>query len=184
MFMSEVASELEPKPRRFRIQQPVPQPAKTEENLPKRPQAKRRGVQRVIGLGPMGRVTTSFGEVYAQALREGDLVRTRDGRLAPITRVRRIKLDSDFLSYHPGVQPVQIRAGALGGGLPIADIMIAPHQQISSGQTVVGANSVLPVELLGRGRIMRATESMFTYTILEFDRPVSIHLEGVWVDIG
>ncbi|MDH5798339.1 MAG: Hint domain-containing protein [Paracoccaceae bacterium] len=184
MFMSEIASELDPKPRRFRIQQPAPQPVKTEEILPKRPQSKKRGVQRVIGLGPMGRVTTSFGEVYSQALRKGDLVRTRDGRLAPITRVRHVKLDADFLSYHPGVQPLVIPARSLNGKVPQTDLKVAPHQRISGGQTFSGAEGVLAVDLLGRGRAMRLTESLFTYTILEFDRPVSISLEGIWVDVG
>ncbi len=97
-----------------------------------------RSLNKLIGFGPMSRVSTSFGEVPAQVLRVRDRVRTKTGEYLEIQKIDRITLDEDFLQYHPGAQPILIRAGALATNIPKADVILAPYQQIDELQLCLG----------------------------------------------
>lgn len=175
-------------PRRFKVARPrLQRPAGNDSRapvnaavldapVPTRQEAK------IVGFGPMARVTTSFGEVYAQTLREGDRVRTKDGNFLKITSVNRMTLDADYLKYHPAALPVVIRAGALSPGLPSADLMLAPHQQVSKDQRIPGAPFQRAVDAIGRPQVYRKPEPMITYTTFHCGRPATVQCEGVWID--
>ncbi len=135
------------------------------------------------GLGPMARVSTSFGDMHAQTLRERDMLRTRAGGFIKIERVDRYVLDEDFLSYHPEALPVRIRAGAFGRNLPASDVILAPYQKFTAGQQIAGSTLSRALDALGRPSVVRAAESFITYTVIRCAKPVSILCEGLWIDI-
>lgn len=134
------------------------------------------------GLGPMAKVQTSMGEVYALALRKGDRVRTKSGEFLPILAVNRIQLDREYLSYHPGALPIQIRAGAFGVRVPATDLLLAPGQKITRNQSVGVVAGTRAVEAVGRPQVCRAPEPMITYTQIHCAKPTSVCCEGLWVD--
>lgn len=179
--MSDAVKSAEPasRPRRFKVARPrLERPAgSAEASAPKKRQE-----ARIVGFGPMSRVTTSFGEVYAQALRIGDRVRTKDGNYLQISSVNRMTLDGEYLKYHPGAQPVVIRAGALGSGLPKADLMLAPHQTVNQSQRIPGERFARAVDAIGRPQVYRKPEPIITYTIFNCGRPATVCCEGVWID--
>jgi hypothetical protein len=140
-------------------------------------------LSRIVGIGPLTRVKTSFGEFPAQALRERDRVMVRGGAYLPIKSVKRATFDEDFIRYHPGAQPVVIRAGALGHGLPAIDVTLAPFQKLSKNQTFIRPGKDTAVALLGRPQVYRKPEKIITYTMIDLGRPAEILCEGIWVNV-
>lgn len=135
------------------------------------------------GFGPMTRISTSFGDMHAQTLRERDRVRTRSGEFRQIKWIDRIVLGEDYLKYHPNAQPILIRAGSLGLNLPKIDVMLAPFQPITRQQTFTGNAPKRAMDTLGRPNVVRKTEPMITYTRFHCGEPVSVLCEGIWVDV-
>jgi len=131
----------------------------------------------------MTRISTSFGEVHAQALRERDMIRTQEGVLKPIAWVDRMRLDSTFLGEVPDAHAVMIRAGALGGGLPKADVVVSPEQLVGLGRHVHDLKFVKAKELLGRPGVLRKPEDMMTYTLFHCAESVCVRMEGLWARV-
>ncbi len=138
---------------------------------------------RTPGFGPMTRVSTNFGEVPAQALRERDLVRTYGGDYLPILWVDRVMLNEDFLVRHPDALPIEMQAGFLSQGLPKQPITLAPGQMISpepaSGPSVRQAAGTF---LGGRGVVQRS-EDIITYTRFHLGKAAYVCSEGMWVHV-
>jgi hypothetical protein len=136
------------------------------------------------GFAPMTRITTSFGEVHAQALRERDLVRTRSGEFKPIRWIDRIVLDEEFLVRHPDALPVLIRANALGRGLPRADVMLSPRQPIAPLFNQLPGSAKTAADLLSRPGVFRKTENVVTYTLFHLGAPDYVMTERFWVSVA
>lgn len=147
-----------------------------------RPIAPKVNLRRVVGLAPMSRVTTNFGEVYAHVLRQGDCVRTVSGDFARIVQIDRLRLDEEFLRRYPEAQPICIRKGAFGPNLPKVDMVVAPFQKLRVGPALSNAPVVFAQELLGRPFVHRVTETQITYTNVILDGDSQILCEGVAVD--
>lgn len=126
------------------------------------------------GFGPLTRITTSFGDVPAQALRKGDLVRTRNGDFRQIEWLDRIVLDEEFLSFHPDALPVHIRVGALGRGLPAQDLYLSPNQPIDAAASHIAGRPQLVRDLIGRPGVFRKAEAMYTYTLFHCGEAVVV----------
>jgi len=137
----------------------------------------------VIGLAPMARVTTSFGEVYAQALRKGDMVRTTNGHFLRIEHVDRIRFDEDFIRRYPAVLPVKMHKNSLGPGLPKVDTMLAPYQMVRPGMPRVTTQLAPAIELLARPFVNRGTENQITYTVIRLEKPAEIYCEGLAIPV-
>ncbi len=73
---SDAITSAEPanRPRRFKVARPRLDTAAGNAEVPA---TKDRQQARIVGFGPMSRITTSFGEVYAPTLRAGDRVRCK-----------------------------------------------------------------------------------------------------------
>lgn len=136
------------------------------------------------GFAPMTRITTSFGEVHAQALRERDLVRTRSGEFKPIRWIDRIVLDEEFLVRHPDALPVLIRANALGRGLPRADVTLSPRQPIAPLFNQLPGSAKTAADLLSRPGVFRKTENVVTYTLFHLGAPDYVMTERLWVYVA
>jgi hypothetical protein len=136
------------------------------------------------GFGPMTRISTSFGDVHAQVLRERDMVRTASGNLKPVLWVDRVKLDQGFMRKAPNATAILIRAGALGNGLPKADVIVSPEQEISFGRQGLTSDFHKAKSLLGRPGVVRKPEEIMTYTRFHCGEPVSVKVEGIWARVS
>lgn len=175
-----ISTESAGQPRRFKVARPRSQ--RPAGNTPGDQVATDRKEAKIVGFGPMSRITTSFGEVFAQTLRKGDRVRTKEGNYLRITAVNRMTLDADYLRYHPAALPVVIRAGALGQGLPVADLTLAPYQSVNQHQRIPGGKFARAIDAIGRPQVYRKPEPIITYTTFHCGRPATIQCEGVWID--
>ncbi|SIQ89761.1 Hemolysin-type calcium-binding repeat-containing protein [Paracoccus thiocyanatus] len=84
----------------------------------------------VVCFGADAMIETATGAVPAGALQVGDLVMTRDCGLQPLRWIGKRRLDARTLSARPQLRPVRIRAGALGPGLPTADLIVSPQHRV------------------------------------------------------
>lgn len=75
-------------------------------------------------------IATMQGEVPAERLRKGDIVFTRDNGPQPVIWAgqRTLSLGAGTLSQ--SLQPILIRKGALGFGLPDRDILVSPAHRV------------------------------------------------------
>lgn len=76
------------------------------------------------------RIATPKGERAVEDLKPGDVVITRDNGLQEIRWVGRRDLSLADLRKAPSLRPVQIKAGALGRGLPERDMLVSPQHRI------------------------------------------------------
>lgn len=135
------------------------------------------------GFGPLAPIETDFGNFPAQTLRVRDRVRTRNGMFAQIVWLDRLVLNEDFMHRHPEAQPVLIRAGAIGLGMPKQDVLVSPGQMICLGGGYGPRTNKLASELVGGGKAIRRPEPMFTYTLFHCGTPVEVHVDGVWMHV-
>jgi hypothetical protein len=75
-------------------------------------------------------IATSKGEVAAEALTIGDRVFTRDNGIQDIVWVGQRTLTAEALAAQPKLQPVMVRAGALGPNAPETDLLVSPNHQM------------------------------------------------------
>lgn len=81
-------------------------------------------------------IATPDGERPVEALAIGDLILTAEGRAVPVKWMGRQTLVKLFTPAHR-YAPVRVRAGALGGGLPHADLVLtAGHALILDGLAI------------------------------------------------
>lgn len=98
-------------------------------------------------------IETDRGQVAVEALRAGDLVRTRDAGLQPVRWVGARKLTSDVLAAAPDLRPIRIRAGALGAGTPAADLIVSPQHRIL-------VRSKIAVRMFGAAEVLVAAKQL------------------------
>ncbi|MDB6453331.1 Hint domain-containing protein [Falsirhodobacter sp. 20TX0035] len=75
-------------------------------------------------------IETDRGKIPVEDLKVGDLVMTADHGLKPIQWVGSKKLDGFDLQATPNLHPIRIRQGALGDGLPTADLVVSQQHRI------------------------------------------------------
>lgn len=75
-------------------------------------------------------VTTEHGEVAIEDLKPGDNVMTLDRGFQPIRWIGSRKLSNEELRANATLKPVQIRADALGPGLPKRDLFVSRQHRI------------------------------------------------------
>ncbi|MDJ0628932.1 MAG: Hint domain-containing protein [Rhodobacter sp.] len=86
-------------------------------------------------------IATDTGETAVEALKIGDTILTETGSLAAVKWVGRQTVHQLFSGPH--AQPVRIRAGALGGGLPHSDLTVtADHGMLVDG-LVINASALV-----------------------------------------
>ena len=131
-------------------------------------------------------VTCETGERRVEDLRPGDRVLTRDHGLQPLRWVGRKELGIADLLADPKLQPVLIRAGALGPGMPARDMKVSrQHRMLMTGpraELLFGSDEVLvqAEHLTHLPGVTHATDTRVTYVHLLFDQHEVVLSDGTW----
>jgi len=131
------------------------------------------------GLAPMTRVRTSFGDVHAVALRQGDLVKIRSGEFKPIVWLNRVLLDEQFLAEKTDSNPIRITKGAMGRSTPKCDVMLSPRQIVCPGLRMNFQERREAADLLSKPGVMRIRETGLSYTMFHLGEPEEIQCDGM-----
>ncbi|MGX5776941.1 Hint domain-containing protein [Methylorubrum zatmanii] len=127
------------------------------------------------------KIRTERGEIAVEDLKVGDVAVTASGALRPITWIghREMKAAGAALPFHQ--QPVRVRAGAFGGGLPVNDLFLSPGHPVLVGADADNEGGVLvPVMCLINGTtITRAPRATVTYWHVELDAHDILLAEGL-----
>lgn len=92
-------------------------------------------------------IRTAKGMRSVETLQSGDMVLTRDNGLQPIRWIGSRKLSAEDLAAAPHLQPIRLRAGALGPNTPASDLIVSPQHRIlirsKIAQRMFGTDEVL-----------------------------------------
>lgn len=142
----------------------------------------------VICFTPGTMIATPQGERDVATLREGDKVFTRDNGIQEIRWIGRRDLGPDDMTATPEFQPVLVRAGALGNGLPERDLLLSPNHRV----LLTGERSSLYFEetevlsaakhLTGLDGVDVAATGSVSYIHILFDRHEVILSNGAWTE--
>jgi hypothetical protein len=88
-------------------------------------------------------ITTVKGQCKVEDLAIGDLLVTVEGHVRPVKWVGRMSYKKTNRAWQRCVLPVQIRAGALGNGLPFRDLYVSQKHKLFINNTLVSAEDLL-----------------------------------------
>lgn len=137
---------------------------------------------------PGTQIETKEGLVAVEDLKVGCKVLTRDNGYQPVRWIGRRQLGAEELARNPQLQPVRIARGALGVGLPEADMVVsAQHRMLLTGtraELLFGEAEVLAaaLHLVGQPGITRREAQEVTYLHLMFDAHEIILADGAWTE--
>ncbi|PTE14292.1 Hint domain-containing protein [Pseudogemmobacter blasticus] len=75
-------------------------------------------------------ISTDAGPVKVEDLRPGSMVLTMDRGYQPVAWIGGRQLSGADLQRKPNLRPIRIAAGALGHGLPTADLVVSPQHRV------------------------------------------------------
>ena len=108
-------------------------------------------------------IETPDGARPGEMLRTGDMIQTADGRVEPVRWIGRQTIKMLFSGPHS--QPVRIRTGALGNGLPHSDLTVtADHGMIIDG-FVINASALVNGNTIDFVPVTELKESFTVYHI-------------------
>jgi len=137
---------------------------------------------------PGTRIATPRGELLVEELEVGDRVITRDNGIQEIRWLGARRLNGLELALADHLQPVLIRKGALGGGLPERDMMVSPNHRllIANDRTALYFEDrevlVAAKHLVGMEGVERITRSAVTYIHFMFDQHEVVLSDGAWTE--
>ena len=131
-------------------------------------------------------IKTRRGEVPAAQLRVGDMVLTRNHGYQPIRWIGIRRLEAAQLRANPALNPVVIRAGALGFNTPERDLIVSPqHRMLIGGgraQLWFGEDEVFVAahHLDCLDGVDQIWPEAVTYVHVMFDNHQIISSDGAW----
>ena len=127
------------------------------------------------------RIRTARGEVAVEDLRVGDRAVTASGALRPVIWIGHRSLDGAGKTLPQAQQPIRIRAGAFGPGLPVRDLSLSPGHPVLVGADAEGQGGhLVPVMGLINGTsIAREPATAVTYWHVELDSHDILLAEGL-----
>jgi Hint domain/RTX calcium-binding nonapeptide repeat (4 copies) len=140
----------------------------------------------VMCFTPGTRIATPRGERKIESLKAGDLVLTRDNGAQRVRWLGRRRLTEVDLALDPTLQPIRIRQGALGHGLPERDMMVSrQHRMLVTGpraELLFGSDEVLvrAQHLTCLPGVQAVKLPEVTYLHLLFDRHEVVMADGAW----
>ena len=145
-------------------------------------------IEKVICFTPGTAIATMQGERAVEELRVGDRVFTRDNGAQEILWIGRKKISLGAGTLPQRLQPILVRKGALGHGLPERDMMVSPsHRLLISGgpaQLYFGESEVLVAakHLLGMHGIERKATAEVEYIHFLCERHEIVLSNGAWTE--
>ncbi|MEO0939724.1 MAG: cadherin-like domain-containing protein [Pseudomonadota bacterium] len=133
-------------------------------------------------------IATPTGERRVEDLEVGDRVITRDNGIQEVRWTGHRALDAAKLKAAAHLNPVLIRRGALGGGLPERDMMVSPQHRvlIASEKAALFFEErevlVAAKHLVGMDGIDVVEASDVTYIHVMFDQHEVILSDGAWTE--
>ncbi|TNC04642.1 Hint domain-containing protein [Methylobacterium terricola] len=126
-------------------------------------------------------IRTTRGEIAVEKLRAGDNVVTASGNLRPIIWIGHRDLDGRGRTLLAYQQPIRIRAGAFGPGLPTRALLLSPGHPVLVGADADGVGGhLVPIMCLINGTtIAREPVSSVTYWHVELDAHDILLAEGL-----
>lgn len=108
------------------------------------------------------------GPRAVETLAPGDLVRTRDRGYQPIRWSGTRRITRELLAIRPQFAPIRIAVGALGNGLPEADLLVSPQHRVL-------VQSVIAKRMFGAEEVLVAAKQLCSIEGIE----VAQHLGDV-----
>ncbi|WP_323782234.1 Hint domain-containing protein [Thalassovita sp.] len=133
-------------------------------------------------------IATPQGARMVETLREGDKVITRDNGIQEIRWVGARRMNGIELAREPKLQPILVRKGALGNGLPERDMMVSPnHRMLVTNEKVnlyFNETEVLASakHLVGLEGIHKVNVVGTTYIHFMFDQHEVVLSDGAWTE--
>ncbi|MCJ2023444.1 Hint domain-containing protein [Methylobacterium sp. J-067] len=126
-------------------------------------------------------IRTSRGDVAVEDLVVGDRAVTASGALRPITWIGQRNLDGAGKALPHDQQPVRIRRGAFGPGLPARDLRLSPgHPVLVGADADHHGGALVPIMCLVNGTtIAREPATNVTYWHVELDAHDILLAEGL-----
>ncbi|KUP93925.1 Hint domain-containing protein [Tritonibacter horizontis] len=133
-------------------------------------------------------IATPQGERRVEELQVGDRIITRDNGIQAIRWVGHRELDRADLAGAGHLQPVLIRQGALGNGLPERDMMVSPNHRVlvANDKTALYFEDrevlVAAKHLTGLKGVDAVETSAVTYIHFMFDQHEVVLSDGAWTE--
>ena len=133
-------------------------------------------------------IATARGPCLVENLKAGDRVVTRDNGLQEIAWVGRRSVPPVAMSRDPKLQPIFVKAGSLGRGLPERDLMLSPNHKIllidSAAELLFDAREVLVAakHMTGRAGIFQVNVAQTDYIHFMFERHQLVLSDGIWTE--
>ncbi len=120
-------------------------------------------------------------DIAVERLQIGDLAVTATGTLRPVVWIGHRDLDAGARPLPAPQQPVRVRAGAFGAGLPTRDLRLSPGHPVLIGADADGEGGhLVPVMCLINGTsITREPVTSVTYWHIELDAHDILLAEGL-----
>jgi len=133
-------------------------------------------------------IATPKGPVPVEQLQVGDRVMTRDNGIQEIRWTGARRLSAGELAMASHLQPVMIRRGALGNGLPERDMMVSPNHRVlvANDRTALYFDEhevlVAAKHLVGIEGITALVSAGTTYLHFMCDRHEVVLSDGAWTE--
>lgn len=133
-------------------------------------------------------IATPQGERRVEDLRPGDRVITRDNGIQAIRWAGARTLEGDSLVQAAHLQPILIREGALGNGLPERDMMVSPNHRVlvANDKTALYFEDrevlVAAKHLTGLKGVDAVQTTSVTYIHFMFDYHEVVLSDGAWTE--
>ena len=114
-------------------------------------------------------IRTPRGDVAIEDLAVGDLVDTCDRGAQAIRWIGSRFLDGNALAEMPHLRPIRIRRGALGSGLPTADLLVSPQHRVL-------VRSRIAQKMFGTDEVLVAAKQLCQIDGIDIDQDVA-HVE-------
>jgi hypothetical protein len=139
----------------------------------------------LAGVSPAALIATPTGQRAARDIRPGDRVVARDRGETVVSQSLKLTFGWREIGLLPVLAPRRIRAGSLGSGLPINDLVLSGGQRIVGSQP--GASSKAsptpcPVDTIAErvGIEVDRHSREAQYQLIVLERDDMLLVEGVW----
>ncbi len=124
------------------------------------------------------RILTAAGEQPVEALAIGDVLATRGRGLQRVKWIGRQSFDPRFVRNNREKLPVCIKAGALGGGLPLRDLFVSPGHSMLMGEILILARNLVNGLTITQGEPAGEVH----YYNIELEAHDCVLAEGCWAE--